>query len=215
MRLAMFPLGAVLLPGEVLPLQVFEPRFRRLVLDCLAADAPQFGTVMIERGSEVGGGDERASTGTRALIRLLEPLGGGRFKLQAVGVRRISVLEWLPEDPYPVADVEDWPDVLPGEDDAEAVAARLAQLREQVDRIRTLLLALAPRGRRRLAQPLALNDDPVVAAYQLAAAVGLGPADRFHVLQAPTFANRLDVLAAALDDHEAAVRFRVGSGSQE
>ena len=35
-RLAMFPLGSVALPGEALPLHVFEPRYRRLVLDCLA-----------------------------------------------------------------------------------------------------------------------------------------------------------------------------------
>ena len=59
--LPMFPLGTVLLPGAVLPLHVFEPRYRQLVQDCLAGE-PEFGVVLIERGSEVGGGDQRATS---------------------------------------------------------------------------------------------------------------------------------------------------------
>ena len=67
---AMFPLGTVLLPGGVLPLQVFEPRYRQMVRDLLADDSrpPEFGVVMIERGSEVGGGDARSTVGTLAQI---------------------------------------------------------------------------------------------------------------------------------------------------
>jgi Lon protease-like protein len=53
--MAMFPLGMVLLPGGVLPLHVFEERFRRLVVDCLQEDAvPEFGQVLITHGSEAG-----------------------------------------------------------------------------------------------------------------------------------------------------------------
>ena len=66
----MFPLGTVLFPYATLPLHVFEPRYRVLVHDCLASDAPEFGVVLIERGSEVGGGDVRFRTGTVA--RLVE-----------------------------------------------------------------------------------------------------------------------------------------------
>src|SRR5918994_7226903 len=111
MRLPMFPLGNVLLPGELLPLNVFEPRYRRLVLDCLAAeDVPEFGVVLIERGSDVGGGETRTSIGTAARIVRLMPLGGGRFNVVAAGIRRINVLEWLKDDPYPVGDIDDWPE---------------------------------------------------------------------------------------------------------
>ena len=60
--LPMFPLGTVLLPGAPLPLQVFEPRYRGLTHDCLAG-VPEFGVVLIERGSEVGGGDVRTNVG--------------------------------------------------------------------------------------------------------------------------------------------------------
>ena len=64
----MFPLGNVLMPGGVLPLHVFEPRYRQLVKDCIAADEPEFGVVLIERGSEVGGADFRSLAGCVARI---------------------------------------------------------------------------------------------------------------------------------------------------
>ena len=50
----MFPLGTALLPGEVLPLRIFEPRYRTMLDDCLAAadGPPGFGVVLIARGSE-------------------------------------------------------------------------------------------------------------------------------------------------------------------
>ena len=67
-RMAMFPLGTVLLPTGILPLHVFELRYRRMIEECLAADTPEFGVVMIERGREVGGGDQRSHVGTVARI---------------------------------------------------------------------------------------------------------------------------------------------------
>lgn len=51
----MFPLGLALLPGAVLPLHIFEPRYRRMVADLLSADDDmRFGVVLIERGRESG-----------------------------------------------------------------------------------------------------------------------------------------------------------------
>ena len=98
----MFPLGTVLLPGEGLPLHVFEPRYRALVLDCLAADdGPRFGVVLIARGHEVGGGDERHDLGVMARIVRHEMTPDGRFGLFCVGGERIRVVEWLADDPVP------------------------------------------------------------------------------------------------------------------
>ncbi|WP_415830929.1 LON peptidase substrate-binding domain-containing protein [Janibacter anophelis] len=56
--LPMFPLGTVLLPGNPLPLQVFEPRYLAMLRDIAGGDG-RFGVVLIERGFEVGGGDQR------------------------------------------------------------------------------------------------------------------------------------------------------------
>ena len=89
--LPMFPLGTVLLPGGVLPLHVFEPRYRQLVIDCLADDTgePEFGVTMIERGSEVGGGDQRTQ---RRRHRSHGPgAGARRWPLRVAGGRYPAV----------------------------------------------------------------------------------------------------------------------------
>ncbi|MEY2416532.1 MAG: uncharacterized protein QOH53_1866, partial [Ilumatobacteraceae bacterium] len=106
----MFPLGTVLLPGVVLPLHVFEPRYLQLVRDCVEATEHEFGVVLIDRGSEVGGGDTRADVGVVAAMLQVAALDGGRFAVVTVGTRRFRVSSWLPDDPYPRADVEEWPD---------------------------------------------------------------------------------------------------------
>ena len=61
----MFPLGNVLFPSIGLPLRIFEPRYVQMLRECMATDG-EFGTVLIERGSEVGGGDHRFTTATMA-----------------------------------------------------------------------------------------------------------------------------------------------------
>src|SRR5438309_8149216 len=92
--LPMFPLGIVLFPYFVLPLHVFEPRYRALTRDCLDGSG-EFGTVLIERGHEVGGGDSRFTTGTVAHIIEAAEFDDGRWALVTVGTRRINVCEWL------------------------------------------------------------------------------------------------------------------------
>jgi Lon protease-like protein len=199
----MFPLGTVLLPGGVLPLHVFEPRYRQLVVDCLADDSgdPEFGVTLIERGSEVGGGDQRAAVGVIARMVQVEALSGGRYAIVAVGTRRFRVNAWLPDDPYPLADVDEWRDLDPDAPDLpERVAAATARLGEVLD----LATALGEPPR-----DVKVSDDPLLASYHLAGLAPLGPADRYRLLCAASPAERLDLLAEALDDVEAMLRFRL------
>ena len=201
----MFPLGAVLLPGGVLPLHVFEPRYRQLVIDCLADDEgdPEFGVTMIERGREVGGGDTRADVGVVARMVQVEALPDGRYAVVAVGTRRIRVLAWLPDDPYPLADVDNWPD---DESDADGLAARVDAMRGRLGAV----LELAVRtGDLREVPELTVSDVPLLASYHLSGLAPLGPADRFRLLSARSPAERLDLLADALDDVEAMLQFRL------
>ena len=76
----MFPLESVRLPGESLPLRIFEPRYGVLVRDALAAPDPVFGVVLIEAGREVGGGDRRLDVGALAHIDRCEAQGIGRYR---------------------------------------------------------------------------------------------------------------------------------------
>jgi Lon protease-like protein len=105
-RLPMFPLSTVLLPGELLPLHVFEARYRTMIAHCLQSQPHVFGVVLIARGSEVGGGDTRTDVGTLASIEALSRSEDGRYALAVRGTERLRVRRWLPDDPYPVAEVD-------------------------------------------------------------------------------------------------------------
>ncbi len=202
--MAMFPLGTVLLPGGMLPLHVFEPRYRAMVQDCLAADAPEFGVVLIDRGHEVGGGDVRRGVGTVARMLQVAQLEGGRYAVVAVGTRRIRVDEWLPDDPYPRADVSDWPD----DDGGDDVDERYRAVAAKAKRITALAVELGDVA----GDPSTdLSDDPLVGAYQLVVLAPLSSADQYDLLAAAGTAERLALLDERLDDVEATQRFRLGT----
>lgn len=192
----MFPLGSVLLPTMLLPLHVFEPRYRTLMADVLAGDR-SFGVTMIERGSEVGGSDTRAAVGCRARILEAEEQADGRWHLVAVGAERFRVVEWLPDDPYPRALVEDLPDEGP---DAEPDAD--PRWLELDGAFRSLLQLAHERLDPTGPSPadLALAEDPALFTFQMAAVAPLGPLDRYRVLAAPSAeARRLALIEAFAD----------------
>jgi len=194
--LAMFPLGTVLVPGVELPLHVFEPRYRELVRDCLAG-TPEFGVVLIERGSEVGGGDVRFDSGCVARIVSANELPDGRWILGTAGVRRIRIVEWLPDDPYPRAKVEDWPDETGGDE------SDLTQRLRAVESLLRRVLALASEVG--LAVPPAtvtLAAEPDLASYQLSALAPIGPLDRLRLLEATGVVARLDTLVTLLEEQQ-------------
>ena len=201
----MFPLGTVLLPGAYLPLHVFEPRYRALVHDCLAG-TPEFGVALIERGSEVGGGDARFDVGCVARIVEVGETPDGRFALATVGSRRVRVERWLPDDPYPRAEVDDWPDPPPSTEDAERLGGVFADLRRVLAMASELGEPVAP------AASVELTDDVVTASYQLAALAPVGPLDRLGLLAAPTVAARLDQVAALLADVATVLATRLDGG---
>jgi Lon protease-like protein len=204
----MFPLGSVLLPGMALPLHVFEDRYRLMVQECLAGDA-EFGVVLIERGSEVGGGDVRYDVGTVARIVDGAVAPDGRFALTTVGLGRVVVQTWLEDAPYPRAIVEDWPDPAP--DNESGAAATLAGV---VDSLRSLLVGLAElaedRNRSEDVEALMaeVTDEPVSGTYQAVALSPLGPADRQRLLELPTVEERLELLAVALAEERAVLDAR-------
>jgi len=182
----MFPLGSVLVPGELIPLHVFEPRYRQLVHDCLEG-SPELGIVLIERGSEVGGGDVRTDVGTLGRLADARALPDGRWAIAVVGERRIRVTAWLDDDPYPRAEVELWPDPAPGADHDELLERVAASLR-------TTLTTLASKGTGGPPVTGPVAADPVLAGYQMIALAPIGPLDRQRLLAAPTPEARLEDL---------------------
>ncbi len=211
--LPMFPLGSVLLPGTVLPLHVFEPRYLAMMGDCAAEYDYEFGVALIERGSEVGGGDQRSGIGTVARMVQLGELGDGRLLVVCVGTRRIRVNAWLPDDPYPLADVDEWPDVGSDACDTEAWRVDLVRITGRVRRAAAFAIELGDSAGDASAE---MSDDPVLASYQLAALLPVGAADTYQLLAAPGPVERVTMISAMLDDVDALLQFRLSDdGSPE
>ena len=200
----MFPLGTVLVPSAGLPLHVFEPRYRALVHDCLAGDQ-EFGVVLIERGSEVGGDDVRTDVGTVARIVEAEELARRPVGASAtVGVRRMRVRR--------VAARRSLPGRRGG---GLARSAARRRLRRRAGG-RASRCCGAPSGwpprpatppRR---PPIELADDPVLASYQAIAVAPLGPFDRHRLLAAETPDARVAQLADLLRDAIEVLELRLG-----
>jgi uncharacterized protein len=203
----MFPLEVAMLPGEELPLRIFEPRYSALVQHCLATDDPAFGVVLISAGREVGGGDARSDVGAMAHITECADDGDGRYRLRCVMAERLRVLEWLPDDPYPRATVEPWPDEPGGPVDVDAI-------RDIEDRMIALFERIAAaRGAEVNGRDIVLgadeSGDAAMWLYALASRMPMGQADRYAVLAAPSVAARRAALREAVDTVTAMVDFQL------
>ncbi|CCQ13929.1 putative uncharacterized protein [Rhodococcus sp. AW25M09] len=205
----MFPLGSVLLPGERLPLHIFEPRYQALVHDCLEQDDPSFGVVLIARGHEAGGGDVRHDVATTAHIIGHEAIGDGRYLLECVGGERIRIDAWLPDDPYPLADVRPWLD-----EDVESVIAdtefdttwsKVEDLYDLVGRLESTDEVVTPGFPDFLSLPISAAEK----IWSLAALIPMGQSDRLDILSAPNARARKTALDDAIENVTAVVQFRL------
>ena len=172
----MFPLGTPLFPHTPVALRIFEPRYLTMMGRLLDAEDPVFGVVLIERGHEAGGGDQRSSVGTLARLLRVE-VGADDLHVLALGLERVTVERWRDDDPHPVADLAplpalEWDDALePLRREAERVVRRLATLASTI-------------GEARWDPNAAVSEDPLEACWQLAAMAPLGPYDQHRLLGA-------------------------------
>lgn len=171
----MFPLGSVLFPKMPLPLRIFEPRYLAMLGSILAEEPSEFGVVLIERGQEVGGGDQRMGIGTIAQIVELDT-SAEAVLVVAMGDRRFEVVDWLTDDPFPRAEVRPLPELEWSDD--------LVPLRDRAEgKVRRALARATEWGEGRWPADVELADDPASAAWQLAAVAPLGPLDQVALLR--------------------------------
>jgi uncharacterized protein len=204
--LPMFPLGTVLFPHAVLPLHIFEERYRALVETCLRGDG-RFGVVLIERGYEVGGGDSRFDVGTVARIVEAARTPDGRYLLATIGTERLRIKKWLDDDPFPRAEV----DVI-GE--PKRVADDAATRRHDVQRLLGRVLAMSAELGERAApvDSAQLDDDPVRASFEAAAVAPIGPLDAQRLLELDDPRQRFDQLERLLVDAAEVLELRLAGG---
>lgn len=187
----MFPLGSVLFPAMPTALRVFEERYIVMLSTILGDEPPEFGIVLIERGSEVGGGEHRFSIGTVAQITRVET-SEGFIGLIAQGDRRIEVVRWLDDDPYPRAEVREVP-ALDWDDEHRPLLERAEQL------VRRTIARASEFVEQQWPPDIELSDDPVQACWQLAGIAPLGALDQVRLLRASTVVELLSGLIEATE----------------
>ncbi len=186
----MFPLSSVLLPGMPLPLRLFEDRYLTMLEVVMDREPTDFGVVLIERGTEAGGGETRFDVGTMARIAQIAP-DEGTVVMIAQGTHRFTVERWLPDDPYPQAEIHALPDLeWTGDLDASLIVAE--------DAVRSHLAraaVLADQGLvdLRWAPDTPLADDPVERCWQLAGISLMGELDQLAALRSTEAGELLDL----------------------
>lgn len=183
----LFPLGTVLYPGLVLPLHIFEERYRQLVRDLLAGPEPQrFGVIAIREGRETGiaGISSLHEIGCTATLRQVEQYEDGRYDLVTVGTQRFRLVELDESQPYLQGEVD-----LMAEPAGEAADAGLAARAVQAA-FRGYLGALSERGATEISIP-ELPDEPILLSYLVAASMIVELPAKQSLLAEPDAARRL------------------------
>ncbi len=195
--MAMFPLGSVLFPYMPLRLRVFEERYLIMLAELLKSEDARFGVVLIERGREVGGGEHRFGVGTIAEVRQLGA-EGGFVGLIAQGGQRFEVTVWLEDAPHPRAEINKIADL--------EWDSGLTELQNSTEQLVRRTLAMASEFAENIwPADVELSDNPIAAAWQLAAIAPISALDQVALLRS-TSASELLARVAELT-REAALAY--------
>lgn len=179
-ELPIFELPAVLLPGELMPLHIFEERYQRMIGHCLEAEEP-FGVVFRDDD-----GSARRIGCTARVTEVLERFDDGRMDIVVTGEEPFRVLERFESDEFPVGEIESVEPAAPSEGDdvvaADAVREAFAELVERVS------------GSGPEVEELAASD-----AYGIAARVELPADTKQRLLELRSEDERMRTLASALE----------------
>src|SRR5512145_2690236 len=185
--LPLFPLNTVLFPGQLLPLHIFEPRYRQMIGECIQ-HGQAFGVVLIRSGEEVGEAAEPYEVGTTAHIVQVESVDDGRMNILCVGKARFRIAHLLRDKPYLSGQVELWPwePYLEGSTD-------VARIRRQLDRY---LRILAETTDSQL--ELNLPEEPAALVHIAASVLQVDVGEKQRLLTTPSISAMLIDVAALL-----------------
>ncbi len=171
----MFPLGLVLFPSMPLDLRIFEERYLKLLGDLMTSDKPEFGVVHNGRGDDQRGSEDLLMVGTIASVT---DIGTTEefYGLESIGTQRFIVNSWLPDDPYPLADVDFLPE-LTWDKGLEGLKDELEQS------VRKLLAFASEFADLQYGPDIDISDDPIEACWQLAGVLPVGYLDQMDMLK--------------------------------
>jgi Lon protease-like protein len=200
--LPLFPLGAVLYPGMVLPLHIFEERYRQLVRDLMDKPDPRrFGVIAIRKGRETGveGVQSLYEIGCTATLRRVEQYPDGRFDIVTVGTNRFRLLaldqslEYLQGEIEPLTDEAIDPDAA-----APLVHAVQVAFHAYLD-------ALTERGGA-VVKVDDLPSEPTLLSFLVAAAMVIDLPERQGLLAEPDAVRRLSAQRSLLARESAVLK---------
>jgi len=186
--LPLFPLGTVLFPGALLPLHIFEPRYRLLIRRCIERQRP-FGIVLIRSGAEVGGSAEPYEVGTEAKIVAESQLPNGRSYVVTRGERRFAVENLIADaEPYLIGRVR-----FLDEPDGDRASDHATVAREALGAYLLAVVAVTEdsRGERALAEELH-DAPPSDLAYRIAGSLAVDAPQQQALLELETASARLE-----------------------
>jgi Lon protease-like protein len=178
--LPLFPLNTVLFPGQLLPLHIFEPRYRQMIGECIQYGRA-FGVVLIRSGEEVGEGAEPHEVGTTAHIVQVENAADNRMNILCVGNARFRTMQLLHDKPYLSGQIELWPwePYLAG-------SANIDRIRRQLERYVSLLAETANDK-----LDLSLPDEPAALANVAASVLQVELIEKQRLLTTPSIGAML------------------------
>ncbi len=203
--LPLFPLSTMLFPGEAIPLQIFEHRYRQMLTDCTDGDS-RFGILLIKTGPEVGRYAVTHEIGTVAQVTQVSDVGGGRFFVSAGGKRRFRLVQRHPDDSYPVGDVK----LL----DDEPGTGDLTALPKSVEAASHDLLKLTRGLGGDWTGDRELTDDPTSLSYYIPKLLHTDETEKKILLEAGTTMERLGIEGALLTAQDATLKARASDGLQ-
>lgn len=189
-KLSLLPLNAVLFPEMMLPLHIFEDRYKKMIQACLDGDLT-FGVALIKSGQEVGGPAEPYAVGTTARIEEWVQLEKGDFNLIALGGQRFRILAILTREPF----LQVWVEFLKdAPSDPEALRPLIVEVSEQTRQYLGMLLQSEERLPR-----LNLPKEPERLSYTVASALRIPALERQELLELMDTRERLERLQAVLE----------------
>jgi Lon protease-like protein len=198
----MFPLSTVLMPAMPLSLRIFEERYLKLLGDLIGEENPEFGVVLIERGQEVGGGEKRLNIGTVASVTDIGTVDEF-YGVESFGSQRFRVNAWLPDNPYPMADIDLLPDLIWNDE-------LMPDLDRLETRVRNLLAKASEFGDLQYAADTEISDDPIDACWQLAGMLPVGGLDQADLLSADSAEELISKTFGVVEALEEALQAMMG-----
>jgi len=183
-ELPLFPLSTVLFPGMVLPLHIFEERYRLMINRCLEEHRP-FGVLLIREGLEVGESANPYEVGTTAVIGGVSRTEDGRMNIITIGGERFRLQGMSHDLPYLVGKAEPWP--LAGAETEEALE-RVRPVHALFKRYTTLLA----QAQGEAMQVEKMPTEPRTLALLVAIALQLPMVQKQHLLDQPAIADMLE-----------------------